>query len=85
MQETFNFCEAPGQSIAAYFPRMISLVSTNVLNSEVAYLLINVDLGHDTRLSGAPLTAELPTRVLADPISSHLIRMIVVPDGTNVH
>ena len=69
---------------AAYFPRLI-LVSTNVLNSEVPYLLIDVDLGHDSRLSGAPLATELPTRILADPIGSYLIRVVLVPYGTHVH
>ena len=69
---------------AAYFPRLI-LIATNVLNSEVSYLLIDVDLGHDSWLSGAPLATELPARVLADPITCYLIRVVVVPYGTNVH
>jgi hypothetical protein len=61
------------------------LIATNVLNSEVPYLLIDVDLGHDAWLSGAPLATELPARILADPISSYLVRVVVVPYGTNVH
>ncbi len=69
---------------AAYFPRLI-LVATNVLNSEVPYLLIDVDLGHDSGLSGAPLAAELPARILANPIGSYLIRVVLVPYGTHVH
>jgi hypothetical protein len=71
-------------TVAAYFPAMI-VVGTNILYREIAYLLINVDLWHHAGLRGAPLTAELPTRIFAKPICRNFLGVVVVPDGSHVH